>query len=452
MDRPERSEVESIARLLIDGAVSRGASMADVMYTCGNSAHFSLRDAMPEKDSCGSSLRVGCRAIDREGRQGVADMNSLMRKNLETLLDDCMSNCAASEPEQDLSLYRGSATGTEVPVFDPEVVSLSHEEREARCFEMHRLTADLDERIVSVRQASFVSGFGETLYASSEGVMKWQKDTFAACSVTVVMADGENHEMGGASSEGTRIGDVDHLSIAREAVERTAMIIGGTPLVTGVYDVVLDPDASASLVESIGELFLASAVYKNRSLLKGRMGEKIGSGSLSIVDDGTIPWRTGSSSWDGEGVPSSRTVLMDRGVVSSYLYDLKYARRFKAKPTGNASRSPGSLPGVGFSNLHLLPGERKIKDILSDNVGGILVSELMGVHTIDPVSGDFSLGIKGALIEGGGVPGRAVAGMTIAGNLVTLLENITEIGSELRFFGDIGACPVVVKSVSMAGC
>jgi PmbA protein len=182
------------------------------------------------------------------------------------------------------------------------------------------------------------------------------------------------------------------------------------------------------------------------------MGEKIGSGSLSIVDDGTIPWRTGSSSWDGEGVPSSRTVLMDRGVVSSYLYDLKYARRFKAKPTGNASRSPGSLPGVGFSNLHLLPGERKIKDILSDNVGGILVSELMGVHTIDPVSGDFSLGIKGALIEGGGVPGRAVAGMTIAGNLVTLLENITEIGSELRFFGDIGACPVVVKSVSMAGC
>jgi PmbA protein len=362
-----------------------------------------------------------------------------------------MSNCAASEPEQGLSLYRGPDTGPEIPVFDPEVVSLSHEEREARCFEMYRLAAGLDERIVSVRQASFVNGFGETMYASSEGILKWQKDTFAACSVTIVMADGDSYEMGGASSEGTRIGDVDHLSAAREAVERTAMILGGTPLGTGVYDVVFDPDAAASLVESLGELFLSSSVYKNRSLLKGRMGEKFGSGSISIVDDGTIPWKTGSSSWDGEGVPSSRTILMDRGVVSSFLYDLKYAERFKAEPTGNASRSPGSLPGVGFSNLYLLPGERKMKDVLSDNAGGILVSELMGVHTIDPVSGDFSLGIKGALIEKGGIPGKAVAGMTIAGNLVTLLESISEIGSDLRFFGDIGGCPVVAKNVSMAG-
>ncbi len=452
MQIPGKREVELIAEWLIEAALKKGAVMADVLYSAGSSAQFSLRDGSPEKDTQGASFRIGCRVIDEQGRQGVADMNSLSRDIPEKLIEACMSNCSASEPEADLYLFKGGSSEREgPPVFDPEAGRISHEERERRCREMSDLAAAADKRVVSVRQSSWGDGFGETMYASSENILRWYGDSFAACSVTVVMEEGECLEMGGASEESRRVSDVDHLFAAREAVERTALTLGGKPEPTGRYDVVLDPEAAASLVESAGELFLASAVYKNRSLLKGRMGEKIGSGCLSLVDDGTLPWGIGSAPWDGEGVPTGRTVLMDRGMTSSFLYDLKYARRFGTAPTGNASRSPGSLPGVGFTNMFILPGTRGIGDMLGDNSGGILVTELMGVHTIDPVSGDFSLGIKGALIGKDGSPVRPVAGMTIAGNLLGLLANISEVGRDLRFFGDIGGCPLVVKDVSMAG-
>jgi PmbA protein len=382
----------------------------------------------------------------------VADTDDLSRGAIGGLVDLCLENCRASEPEPDVVFYGGKTQETpHFEIFDADIVGIDHSERQERCRAMHALAARMDDRVLSVREASWSDGSGSTLYASSEGFLGWYDDTWASCSVTVVLSDGNAHEMAGAYAESRRVADIDHESVAREAVERGILTLGGKPAATGVYDVVLDPEAAASLVESLGELFLASEVFKNRSMLKDRIGEKVGAECLTLVDDGTSPWGIGTSPWDGEGVPSSRTVLMERGMVSSFLYDLKYARKFKARSTGNASRSPGSLPEVGFSNLFVVPGERSPQRILQDCTGGILVTELMGVHTIDPISGDFSLGIKGAMIDGTGRPVRPVAGMTMAGNLLNLLSNLTEVGDDLRFFGDIGGCTMVVRNVSMAG-
>jgi PmbA protein len=449
---PSDHEIESIAGWMIEASLARGAVMADVLYSSGDATHFSLRDGSPERDTRGSSFRIGCRVIDGEGRQGVADMNALSRDELEKMLEICLQNCQASEPETDVALYKGKPPEGGGPViFDPDREKVSHPEREARCMEMHRIASEIDKRVVSVRDTSWADGSGKTLYATSEGFLGWYEDTYAACSVTVVMSEGESFEMAGSGAESRKVGILDHSLVARESVERAALTLGGSPLPTGVYDIVLDPEAAASLVESVGELFLASSVFKQRSLLKDRMGEKVGSGCLTIVDDGTLPWGLGASPWDGEGVPTGRTVILEKGKVSSFLYNLKYANKFGVPSTGNASRSPGSLPGVGFSNLFVEPGERSHADILRGSGGRVLVTELMGVHTIDPVSGDFSLGIKGALIESDGMPRRPVTGMTVAGNLVDLLGSINEIGRDLRFFGDIGGCTMLVRDVSMAG-
>ncbi|HOI82590.1 MAG TPA: metallopeptidase TldD-related protein [Synergistales bacterium] len=449
---PSRQEIGSIASWMIETSLRRGARMADVLFYSGSSSEFSLRDGSPERDIRGSSFRIGCRTVDVQGRQGVADTDNLSKDAIGKLIDVCLQNCRASEPEPDVVLYDGEVPDASgLMIFDPGILEVQHPERQERCRQMYELASGTDSRVVSVRDTSWADGSGSTMYASSEGFLGWYDDTYAACSVTVVMSDGGAFEMTGASAESRRIGDVDHSAVAREAVERGTLILGGEAAATGVYDVVLDPEAAASLVESAGELFLASAVFKNRSMLKNRMGDKIGSDCLTLVDDGTIPWGVGTSPWDGEGVPSGRTVLMDHGVVSSFLYNLKYARKFKVASTGNASRSPGSIPEVGFSNLFVVPGERSPRQILKDCSGGILVTELMGVHTIDPVSGDLSLGVKGALIGPTGQPGKPVAGMTMAGNLINLLSSISEVGNDLRFFGDIGGCTMVVRDVSMAG-
>jgi PmbA protein len=141
---------------------------------------------------------------------------------------------------------------------------------------------------------------------------------------------------------------------------------------------------------------------------------------------------------------------MEKGVVSSFLYNLKYANIFGVESTGNASRGLSSLPDVDITNLYIKPGNKRPSDILSGISRGIYVMELLGLHTIDPVSGDFSLGIKGILVEKGQMT-RPVSGMTIAGNIVEILDLVETVGNDLRFFGNIGGCTLVVNNVSTTG-
>jgi PmbA protein len=158
----------------------------------------------------------------------------------------------------------------------------------------------------------------------------------------------------------------------------------------------------------------------------------------------------GSAPFDGEGVPTGRTVLIEAGIAVNYLYNLQYASKDGVNSTGSASRSIGSLPDVGTSNLLLMPGSESRESMIRGISNGFLVSELMGLHTLDPISGDFSLGAKGVRISGG-VPGEPVAGVTIAGNLLDLLNKVAAVGSDVTFFGSIGAPTIVVENVSVAG-
>jgi PmbA protein len=180
------------------------------------------------------------------------------------------------------------------------------------------------------------------------------------------------------------------------------------------------------------------------------MGEKIASEAVTLIDDGTLSGKPGSTPFDGEGVPTTRTVLLSGGKVQSFLNDLKYAKKDGVTPTGNAVRSPGSIPEAGLSNLYLEGGSGSARSFLETPQKRLFITDLMGVHTIDPVSGDYSLGAKGALYKSGELV-QPVSGVTVAGNLLELLMKIVAVGDDLRFFGDMGGCSVVIEDVPVAG-
>jgi PmbA protein len=158
----------------------------------------------------------------------------------------------------------------------------------------------------------------------------------------------------------------------------------------------------------------------------------------------------GSEMFDGEGVPTGRTVLIESGFAENYLYNLQYAAKDGVPSTGNASRSLAGLPDVGASNLILTPGRESADSLFKRVQDGFLVAELMGMHTLNHVSGDFSLGAKGVRVKNGEFCGP-VAGVTISGNLIDILKKITAIGSDLEFFGSTGASTIVVEDVAVAG-
>ena len=451
MQVPARDAVEEASAFLVAETLSRGAAGADVVCSFGQGSSLSLRDGVPEKNTSGTSFGIGLRTLDREGRQGVAHVNSLERHHLEELVVWSLNNCSSSEPDPHARLApQARDILPDLELFDEAVLGVTPEYRMSVCREMWEIARDADPRVVSVRSASWGEGSGEYHYRSSEGVSGCYSGTSAGCGVSVILSDGGVMEMGGYGDDSRFLSGLDPRKAAAEAVRRTAMVLGGTYLPTGRYDLVLDGEAAASLVDVLGELFLASNIHKNKSFLMGKLGEKVASPALSLVDDGLLLRGMGSSPFDGEGVPCSRTPLLSNGVVSAWLYNLKYALLDGVASTGNASRSISGTPDVDCSNLSLLPGQWTPEDLLLQVGSGIYVTEFLGLHTINPVSGEFSLGIKGASISGGAL-GGAVSGMTIAGNLKDILNTIDLIGNDFRFYGSTGACSLVVRDVAAAG-
>jgi PmbA protein len=248
---------------------------------------------------------------------------------------------------------------------------------------------------------------------------------------------------------------LDLPACADEAARRAAGLLGAQSLSSRSTAVLFEPWAAASLIGTLASSISAEAVQKGRSLLAGRLGDTIAASSVTLVDDGRRLDGLASRPWDAEGVPTQRTDVIAGGVLRSYLHNSYTARRDGgARSTGNAARnSYRSTPELGPSNLVLLPGELTATELMRRMDTGILVTDVHGLHTVNPVTGEFSLGINGFLVENG-VAGMPVREMTVAGTLLDLLQRIDAVGTDLRFtFGSgfLGAPSLLVGELPLSG-
>ena len=446
-----RSEVESMAEWMLDEALRGGASGADVLYSEGAGSGISLKDGEIEECVTGFTAGVGVRTIMSDGRQGISFGNRLEKLSLKELVEWSLFNCKNSESEEGIMLYKGQLKpDPAIDLEDPEITAITPQKRMEYCKIMTESAMSADSNILSVRSAAWHDGWGSSFYCTTTGLHGWERGSSASCGVTVIATDGKNTEMGGHGIESRRFDELDIRNTALKAVEKTVAALGGWPMKTGPYTIVIEPETAASLVDVIGDLFCAPDIHKGRSMMKDRLGTQVASSCVTLRDDGRIPWKAGTSSWDAEGVPTGRTLLIEDGIARSYLYNLQYAWKDGVSSTGNACRGMSSLPDVGASNLLLDAGSETAESLISGVRSGLYLTELMGLHTIDPISGDFSVGAKGLLIESGKIT-RPVSGVTIASNLMDFLKNIVAVGSDLIFFGSTAAPTLVVENIVIAG-
>jgi PmbA protein len=215
---------------------------------------------------------------------------------------------------------------------------------------------------------------------------------------------------------------------------------------------------ASEFLSLLAHSFFADQVQKGKSPLKGKRGEKFFSPLLTIADDGLYLKGISTAPFDGEGMPSQRTVLVAQGELTHYLYDRYWANREnlfslgpRAESTGNSRRHGiKSPPGVGISNFFIDPGNIGIPKLLEGFLHGIVVEEVMGLHTVDPISGDFSLGCSGDWIDRGQKV-HPVKSIAIAGNLFDLFRRVIGVGEDLRFFGGVGAPSLLIDEVLISG-
>jgi PmbA protein len=212
--------------------------------------------------------------------------------------------------------------------------------------------------------------------------------------------------------------------------------------------ILFEPRTARSLLGDLFDAVNGGAIYRHASFLAGKLGEKIASESLTVIDDPTLPGLFGSSPFDDEGVICRRTVVIDKGVLKSYLLNSYSARKLGLKTTGNASRGVTGNAGVGPGNFFIEAGERSPEPILKAMRTGLYVTELIGGDT-NTVTGDYSSGAAGLWIENGELA-YPVSEITIAGNMKQMLMEV-EIGSDLEFRGSIAAPSLLIREMTISG-
>lgn len=308
----------------------------------------------------------------------------------------------------------------------------------------------VDPRIVNSEGGSFDSHLARHAFANSRGFAGEYRTSHCSLSAVPVAREGESMERDYWFSMARGPAHLESPEeIGRTAARRALRRLGARKVPTQKVPVVFEPRVARSLVDNIFDAVHGVAVYRQESFLAGKLGEKVASERLTVVDDGAIPGLFGTTPFDDEGVPSRRTVVINHGILASYLLNTYTARKLGLRTTGNASRGLTGNAGVGHGNLYIEKGELPPEKIIAGVADGFYVTELIGFG-VNIVTGDYSRGASGLWIRGGELA-YPVAEVTIAGNLRDMLMGLETIGSDLEFRRSIAAPTLMIPEMTVGG-
>lgn len=427
-----------------------GCEEWEVMAAHSSSVSIGVRgdevDKFQESESLGLSLR-----IIKDGSLGFSFVMGADQGALVGAVKQALASAAASDPEPQLSLAGPAGELTPVEVFDQALAEDPVEAKVARAKQLAAAALAADERVVHVQPAEFSTSVGLVRLRTSHGLEFTHQGTQAGAGVLAMASENGEQEMGWDSQSARFLADLDIEALGAEAGRRAAAFLGARPVADGRYHVLLDNSVAVQFLDLLAASLMGDSLLKGRSLLAGQEGRAVTSPLISLVDDGLYPRGLGSSSLDDEGTPQQRTELITGGVLTGFIFDRLWAARDGRASTGNAMRpSLKNPPGVGFSNLYLEPGEKSFAELTAGLDRGLIISEIMGGHTADPVSGEFSFGAAGHLIEGGKIT-QPVKSIAVAGQVLDLFKSVAAVASDLRFFGRSGCPALLVEGMSISG-
>jgi PmbA protein len=237
--------------------------------------------------------------------------------------------------------------------------------------------------------------------------------------------------------------------VGKVAAQRTLRRLGARKVKTQHVPIIFDPLVATSILEHIFEGVNGDSVYRGASFLAGKLGQQVAASGVTVIDDGTMVGGFGTSPFDGEGIPTRRTVVIDQGVLASYLLNTYTAKKLNLKTTGNASRGLAGTPGIGLGNYFLQPGSRTPRQLIADVKDGLYVTEFMGMG-VNLVTGDYSRGASGMWISNGELA-YPVEEITVAGNLKDMFMNISEVANDLEFRGSVAAPTLRIDGLTVGG-
>jgi PmbA protein len=415
---------------------------AEVLATESRELSLSAFEGRLEEITQATQGGIGVRVVV-EGKVGYAYTEERTLEALDWVMQEARDNALLQSGGG--FIPAGSALGRHDLL--GEGLSAPLEEKQAAALTVEA-TLRQDARVRQVPRTAYQEQEVQVVLGSTKGASGGYRTGVGMVGGSAILEDGGAPRQSWNVDYSREFHALEPGKTALELIQNTARLLGARPLKTGKYRAYFEPKAFAQLLGVISFMFSAKNVLEGKSLLAGKIGEKVASGLVTIVDDPTLPGGIGSRPFDAEGTPARRLVIIEKGVLKSFAHNSETARKMGVEPTGNAQRGYKGVLGVGHANLFLEPGSGvRLEE-------GIVVTEMMGLHAgANPISGDFSLQALGLKLEGGEVA-YPVENFTVAGNLLSLLQNISAVGEKLEweYWGmALGAPMVEVAELSFAG-
>jgi PmbA protein len=441
------------ARRATEAALSAGATDAEAWAEESTSRQVRVYDGEVESLSDAGGRGVGVRAFVG-ARSGYAYGTDLGDGGVVEVAEAARQAAEVADEDEHGGIPDESGTTAVPDLASAELAAWSTERKVELALEIER-AARARDGVTQVENAVYSDANGSVALANSRGFAASYSATQAWAYASAFAGEGADLMTGLGVGMGRAPSALDPEAIGAEAAERALALVGARQPDSRRCPVVLDAFVAASFIGFIGSMLSADAVQRGRSLFAGREGEEVADPALRLADDGTDSEGPASAPFDGEGVPTRRTGLIEEGRLLGFLYDSRTARKEGRQSTGNASRgSYRSPPSVGTTNLTVEPGEEDLAGLVGLAGEGLYVTDVAGLHSgVNPVSGIFSVGASGRLIEGGEL-GAPVRELTIASDLVSMLKSVRSVGSEVRwvpFGGSVKAPPILVGDMAVSG-
>jgi PmbA protein len=436
---------------LLKQATRKGATAADAFVVEDQSFSAQVRLGQVDTVKHAREQHMALRVFVGKS-VAAASTSDLSREAMTRLVDEAVSLARVTSPDELSGLPDAELLARRIPdldLRDPHGHDLPPEEKIelARRCEAAALAAD--PRITNSEGGDFGDRRARYAYATSHGFSgEYQTSSFSLAVSPVATRDGEMQRDSWYHVTRRRSRLDDPEEIGRIAARRAVRRLGARRVKTAEVPVVFDPEMAASLVRHIAGAASGPALYRRASFLVGKLGERIAAPSVTVVDDGTIPGALGSRPFDGEGLPVAPTVVVDRGVLRSYLLDTYSGRKLGLPSTHHGARD-GSGVSVSTTNLYLAAGDRDPGDLIRSVKNGLYVTELIGFG-VNGVTGDYSRGAVGMWIENGELA-YPVEEITVAGNLLDMLNAVEGVGNDLVFRDRTSAPTLLIGRMTVAG-
>ena len=446
-------DLKDLAQEVVARATQSGATAAECVVREGDEFSTVVRLGQVETLKESGSRSIGVRVFF--GQRAASTYSSdFSPAGIDRMLSSALELAKITSEDPFAGIPQAAQLGqltAPLDLYHEDVYSLSGSDRIDYARRAEKAALDTDPRLKNSAGGSFDAATGRKILANSHGfVGEYRRSYCSVAAVPIAQDDQGNMQRDYWYSVARSLAKLDSAeSVGKEAARRTLRRLGARKVKTAHVPVVLDPMVAASILEHIFEGVNGDSVYRGASFLAGKLGEQIAGTNVTVIDDGTMPGGFGTSPFDGEGIPTRRTVVVENGILNSYLLNTYTAKKLKLETTANASRGLAGTPGIGPGNYFLQPGKKTPKEIIGEIKEGLYVTEFLG-HGANLVTGDYSRGASGLWIVNGELT-YPVEEITVAGNLKEMFKNITEIGTDLEFRGSVAAPTIRLDGLTVGG-